>query len=43
VNLVKAGGWLGFIAGAEAAYLSCAELCQGAYNRVILPIGPLAK
>jgi uncharacterized protein len=42
-DLVKAGGWLGFIAGAEAAYLSCAELCQGAYNRVILPIGPLAK
>ena len=43
INLVKAGGWLGFIAAAEAAYLSCAELCQGAYKREILPIGPLAK
>jgi len=42
-DLVKVGGWLGFIAGAEAAYLSCAELCQGAYNRVILPIGPLSR
>ncbi len=42
-NLIKAGGWLGFIAGAEAAYLSCAELCQIAYTRAILPIGPLAK
>lgn len=42
-NLIKAGGWLGFIAGAEAAYLSCAELCQIAYKRAILPIGPLAK
>lgn len=42
-DLIKAGGWLGFIAGAEAAYLSCAELCQIAYKRAILPIGPLAK
>lgn len=42
-NLIKAGGWLGFIAGAEAAYLSCAELCQIAYKRAILPIGSLAK
>lgn len=43
IDLVKAGGWLGFIAGAEAAYLSCAELCQGAYKREILPVGPLAR
>ena len=42
-DLVKVGGWLGFIAGAEAAYLSCAELCQGAYKREILPVGSLAK
>jgi succinate-acetate transporter protein len=42
-DLIKAGGWLGFIAGAEAAYLSCAELCQISYKRAILPIGSLAK
>ena len=43
INLVNAGGWLGFIAAAEAAYLSCAELCQAAYKREILPVWPLAK
>jgi uncharacterized protein len=42
-DLIKAGGWLGFVAGAEAAYLSCAELCQIAYKRWVLPIGSLAK
>ena len=42
-DLIKAGGWLGFIAGAEAAYLSCAELCQAAYKREILPVWSLAK
>jgi succinate-acetate transporter protein len=42
-DLIRAGGWLGFAAGAEAAYLSCAELCQAAYKREILPVGPLAK
>jgi len=42
-DLVKAGGWLGFIAAAEAAYLSCAELCQAAYKREILPVWSLAK
>jgi succinate-acetate transporter protein len=42
-DLIKAGGWLGFIAGAEAAYLSCAELCPSAYKRAILPIGSLAQ
>ena len=36
-------GWLGFIAAAQAAYLSCAELCQAAYKREILPVWPLAK
>jgi succinate-acetate transporter protein len=39
--LIKAGGYLGFIAGVEAAYLSCAELCQAAYKRWVLPIWPL--
>jgi len=43
IDLVHAGGWLGLVAGAEAAYLSCAELCQAAYKREILPVGPLAK
>jgi uncharacterized protein len=41
--LVHAGGYLGFAAGALAAYLSCAELCEAAYHRVVLPIWPLAK
>jgi len=31
------------VAGAEAAYLSCAELCQIAYKREVLPIWSLAK
>jgi uncharacterized protein len=43
IDLVHAGGWLGLVAGAEAAYLSCAELCQAAYKREILPVGSLAK
>jgi uncharacterized protein len=43
IGLVRAGGWLGLVAGADAAYLSCAELCQAAYKREILPIGPLAR
>jgi succinate-acetate transporter protein len=41
--LVHAGGYLGFVAAALAAYLSCAELCEAAYHRVVLPIWPLAK
>jgi succinate-acetate transporter protein len=43
IDLVHAGGWLGLVAGAEAAYLSCAELCQASYKREILPVGSLAK
>jgi succinate-acetate transporter protein len=42
-GLVKAGGYLGFVAGLEAAYLSCAEMCEISYKRVILPIWPLAR
>ena len=42
-SLIHAGGYLGFVAAAEAAYLSCAELCQAAYNRWVLPIWPLAR
>jgi uncharacterized protein len=41
--LVKAGGYLGFVAALEAAYLSCAELCEAAYKRTVLPIWSLAK
>ena len=37
IDLIRAGGWLGLVAGAEAAYLSCAELCQIAYKREALP------
>ena len=42
-SLIHVGGYLGFVAAAEAAYLSCAELCQAAYNRWVLPIWPLAR
>jgi uncharacterized protein len=41
--LVKAGGWLGLIAGLEAAYLSCAEMCAITYKRAVLPIWSLAR
>lgn len=42
-GLVKAGGYLGLAVAAMAAYLSCAELCEGAYKRSVLPVWPLAK
>ena len=42
-GLVHAGGYLGLVAAALAAYLSCAELCQASYKRAVLPIWPLAK
>ncbi len=42
-TLVHVGGYLGFVAAVEAAYLSCAELCQAAYQRDVLPIWSLAK
>ncbi len=42
-GLIKTGGWLGLVAAALAAYLSCAELCEASYGREILPIGHLAK
>ena len=41
--LVHVGGYLGPVAAALAAYLSCAELCQVSYKREVLPIWPLAK
>jgi uncharacterized protein len=42
-GLVHAGGYLGLIVAALAAYLSCAELCEAAYRREVLPVWPLAR
>jgi succinate-acetate transporter protein len=42
-GLVKAGGWLGLVAAALAAYLSFAEMCEATYGREVFPIGHLAK
>lgn len=42
-SLVHAGGYLGLIVAAMAAYLSCAELCDAAYQREVLPVWPLAR
>lgn len=42
-GLVHAGGYLGLIVAAMAAYLSCAELCEAAYKRAVLPVWPLAR
>jgi uncharacterized protein len=40
---VEAGGYMGLAVAALAAYLSCAELCEAAYKRSVLPLFPLAK
>ena len=40
--LRQAGGWLGLVAAALAAYLSMAEIWEAAYGRR-LPVGRLAK
>lgn len=42
-GLVHTGGYLGLIVAALAAYLSCAELCEAAYKRAVLPVWPLAR
>ena len=42
-GLVHAGGYLGLVVAALAAYLSCAELCEAAYKRAVLPVWPLVK
>ncbi len=42
-GLVHAGGYLGLIVAAMAAYLSCAELCEAAYKRAVLPVWSLAR
>jgi succinate-acetate transporter protein len=40
---VETGGYMGLVVAALAAYLSCAELCEAAYKRSVLPLFPLAK
>jgi uncharacterized protein len=40
---VETGGYMGLAVAALAAYLSCAELCEAAYKRAVLPLFPLAK
>jgi uncharacterized protein len=42
-GLVHVGGYLGLVVAALAAYLSCAELCEAAYKRAVLPVWPLAR
>ncbi len=42
-GLVKAGGYLGLMVAALAAYLSFAEVCEASYGRAVLPVGPLGK
>ncbi|HEY5988596.1 MAG TPA: acetate uptake transporter [Streptosporangiaceae bacterium] len=42
-GLVRAGGYLGLIVAALAAYLSAAEVCEATYKRAVLPLWPLAK
>jgi hypothetical protein len=41
--MVTAAGYMGLIAAAGAAYLSCAELCEESYGRQVLPVWSLAK
>ena len=42
-NLVQAGGYMGLVVAFLGAYLSCAELCESSYKRLVLPLFPLAK
>lgn len=37
------GGYMGLVVAALAAYISCAELCEAAYKREVLPLWPLAR
>jgi succinate-acetate transporter protein len=40
---VEVGGYLGLGVAFLAAYLSCAELCEAAYKRPVLPVWPMAR
>ena len=42
-TLTHWGGYLGLAAAACAFYLALAELCEASYDRVVLPVWPLAK
>ncbi len=42
-TLVHAGGYLGLVVAALAAYLSFAEVCEFAYKRAVLPVWPWVK
>jgi succinate-acetate transporter protein len=39
LTVVHAGGYLGLVAAALAAYLSSAEVCEATYERPVLPVG----
>ena len=43
LTVVHAGGYLGLIVAALAAYLSCAEVCEASYKRSVLPVWSLAR
>jgi uncharacterized protein len=40
---IQAGGYMGIVLAAVAAYISLAELCEASYQRAVLPLWPLAK
>jgi uncharacterized protein len=40
---VETGGYMGLVVAALAAYIGCAELCEAAYKRTVLPLFPLGK
>ncbi len=42
-GLVHAGGYLGLVVAALAAYLSFAEVCEASYQRPVLPLWPLRR
>jgi uncharacterized protein len=38
ITVIHWGGYLGLITAALAGYLACAEVCEAAYGRSVLPI-----
>ena len=42
-GLVHLGGYLGLVTAALAGYWPCAEVCEAAYGRSILPVWSLAE
>jgi uncharacterized protein len=43
ITVVHWGGYLGLVTAALAGYLACAEVCEAAYARSVLPVWSLAK